>query len=135
MTRRIQVLAAIAAFTVSAGFAHAQNSMNAGMSPAQAEQMLHSARTVEQYQMLAGYFHARQLVFEEKAQAEKAEWDRRSQITAASYQNLIDKQIASMALLYDLTIVSRNIDHFAGTGARVLNPFQESAPSAVVVSQ
>ena len=86
MTRRIQVLAAIAAFTVSAGFAHAQNSMNAGMSPAQAEQMLHSARTVEQYQMLAGYFHARQLVFEEKAQVEKAEWDRRSQITAASYQ-------------------------------------------------
>jgi hypothetical protein len=86
MTRRIQVLAAIAAFTVSAGFARAQNSMNAGMSPAQAEQMLHSARTVEQYQMLAGYFHARQLVFEEKAQAEKAEWDRRSQITAASYQ-------------------------------------------------
>jgi hypothetical protein len=86
MTRKIQVLAAIAAFTVSAGLAHAQNSMNAGMSPAQAEQMLHSARTVEQYQMLAGYFHARQLVFEEKAQAEKAEWDRRSQITAASYQ-------------------------------------------------
>ena len=86
MTRKIQVLAAIAAFTVSAGFAHAQNSMNAGMSPAQAEQMLHSARTVEQYQMLAGYFHARQLVFEEKAQVEKAEWDRRSQITAASYQ-------------------------------------------------
>jgi hypothetical protein len=86
MTRRIQVLAAIAAFTVSAGLAHAQNSMNAGMSPAQAEQMLHSARTVEQYQMLAGYFHERQLVFEEKAQAEKLEWDRRSQITAASYQ-------------------------------------------------
>ena len=86
MTRRIQVLAAITAFAVSAGLAHAQNSMNAGMSPAQAEQMLHSARTVEQYQMLAGYFHARQLVFEEKAQAEKAEWDRRSQITAASYQ-------------------------------------------------
>jgi len=86
MTRKIQVLAAIAAFTVSAGLAHAQNSMNAGMSPAQAEQMLHSSRTVEQYQMLAVYFHARQLVFEEKAQVEKAEWDRRSQITAASYQ-------------------------------------------------
>ena len=51
------------------------------------------------------------------------------QITAASYQNLIDKQIAAMALLYDLTIVSRNIDHFAGTGARVLNPFQKSASS------
>ena len=48
------------------------------------------------------------------------------QITANSYQNLIDKQIAAMALLYDLTIVSRNIDHFSGTGARVLNPFQDS---------
>ena len=86
MTRKMKVLATIAAITVSAGLARAQNSMNAGMSPAQAEQMLHSARTVEQYQMLAGYFHARQLVFEEKAQAEKLEWERRSQITAASYQ-------------------------------------------------
>jgi hypothetical protein len=86
MTRKIQVLAAIAAITVSAGLARAQNSMNAGISDSQAQQMLRSAHTVEQYKMLAGYFHARQLVFEEKAQAEKAEWDRRSQITAASYQ-------------------------------------------------
>ena len=86
MTRKIQVLAAIAAFAVSAGLARAQNSMNAGMSPAQAEQMLRSAHTVEQYKMLASYFHERQLVFEEKAQAEKQEWERRSQITAASYQ-------------------------------------------------
>lgn len=56
-------------------------------------------------------------------------------ITASSYQNLIDKQIAAMALLYDLTIVSRHIDHFEGTGARVLNPFQESAPSAGTAAQ
>jgi predicted nucleic acid-binding protein len=56
-------------------------------------------------------------------------------ITAASYQNLIDKQIAAMALLYDLTIVSRNIDHFAGTGARVLNPFQDSGTHGEVVRQ
>ena len=57
------------------------------------------------------------------------------QITAAIYQNLIDKQIAAMALLYDLTIVSRNIDHFAGTGARVLNPFQDSGTHGEVVRQ
>jgi|ERR1700685_2794185 hypothetical protein len=86
MTRKIKVLAAIAAFTVSAGLAHAQNSMNAGISQAQVQTLLHSAHTVGQYQVLASYFHARQLVFEEKAQAEKLEWDRRSQITAASYQ-------------------------------------------------
>lgn len=86
MTRKIQVLAAIAAFTVSAGLVHAQNSMNAGISQAQVQTLLRSAHTVEQYQMLASYFHARQLVFEEKAQSEKQELDRRSQITAASYQ-------------------------------------------------
>lgn len=86
MTRKIQVLAAIAAITVSAGLARAQNSMNASISHSQAEQMLRSAHTVEQYTMLANYFHAQQVVFETKAQAEKQEWDRRSQITAASYQ-------------------------------------------------
>jgi len=57
------------------------------------------------------------------------------QITANSYQNLIDKQIAAMALLYDLTIVSRNIDHFSGTGARVLNPFENSEMSGGTVGQ
>jgi hypothetical protein len=36
--------------------------------------------------MLASYFHSQQVVFEEKAQSEKQEWDRRSQITAATYQ-------------------------------------------------
>jgi hypothetical protein len=81
MTRRIQVLAALAAFAVSGGLAHAQNSMNVGMSNSQVQSLLRSAHTVEQYQMLASYFHARQLVVEEKV-----EWDRRSQITAASYQ-------------------------------------------------
>jgi predicted nucleic acid-binding protein len=39
-------------------------------------------------------------------------------------QNPIDKQIAAIALLYDLTVISRNEEHFAATGVRVLNPFQ-----------
>ena len=86
MTHKMQVLAAIAAMTVAAGFARAQNSMNADISHSQVQSLLRSAHTVEQYQMLASYFHARQVVFEEKAQAEKQEWDRRSQVTAASYQ-------------------------------------------------
>ena len=38
-------------------------------------------------------------------------------------QNLIDKQIAAMALIYDLTIVTRNTRHYDGTGVRVVNPF------------
>jgi predicted nucleic acid-binding protein len=36
----------------------------------------------------------------------------------------IDKQIAAIALLHDLTVVTRNIDDFAGCGVRLLNPFQ-----------
>jgi len=38
-------------------------------------------------------------------------------------ENPLDKQIAATALIHDLVVVSRNIDHFASTGVRVLNPF------------
>ena len=38
----------------------------------------------------------------------------------------IDKQIAGIALLHDLTVVTRNTADFAGTGVRLLNPFQGS---------
>jgi predicted nucleic acid-binding protein len=35
----------------------------------------------------------------------------------------IDKQIAAIALLHDLTVVTRNTADFAGTRVRLLNPF------------
>jgi predicted nucleic acid-binding protein len=35
----------------------------------------------------------------------------------------IDKQIAAIALLHDLTVVTRNTGDFARTGVRLLNPF------------
>ncbi|QPN71998.1 type II toxin-antitoxin system VapC family toxin [Synechococcus sp. CBW1108] len=38
--------------------------------------------------------------------------------------NAIDKQIAAIALLHDLMVVTRNIDDFAGCRVRLLNPFQ-----------
>jgi predicted nucleic acid-binding protein len=38
-------------------------------------------------------------------------------------ENPLDKQIAATALIHDLVVVSRNVDHFAPTGVRVLNPF------------
>lgn len=38
--------------------------------------------------------------------------------------NAIDKQIAAIALLHDLTVVTRNTDDFAGCGVGLLNPFQ-----------
>ena len=36
----------------------------------------------------------------------------------------IDKQIAAMALVNDLTLVTRNVADFEGLGVRMTNPFQ-----------
>ncbi len=38
-------------------------------------------------------------------------------------QHSIDKQIAAIALIYDLTVVTRNVNDFTGTGVRLENPF------------
>ena len=38
-------------------------------------------------------------------------------------ENALDKQIAATALIYDLTLVTRNVSDFAATGAILLNPF------------
>ena len=41
-------------------------------------------------------------------------------------ENALDKQIAATALVHDLTVVTRNVQHFANTGVRLLNPFSVS---------
>ena len=38
-------------------------------------------------------------------------------------ENPLDKQIAATALIHDLTVVTRNVDHFQPTGVRLMNPF------------
>lgn len=44
-------------------------------------------------------------------------------LMAPSPQHPIDKQIAAIALLHDLTVVTRNTADFAGTGVRLIDPF------------
>ncbi len=39
------------------------------------------------------------------------------------HENALDKQIAATALVYDLCVVTRNVDDFKTTGARTFNPF------------
>ncbi len=41
----------------------------------------------------------------------------------------LDKQIAAIALLHDLTIVTRNTADFKPTGVRIRNPWTEFSPS------
>ena len=41
-------------------------------------------------------------------------------------EHSLDKLIAATALIYNLTIVTRNVAGFDGTGARVLNPFEHA---------
>ena len=41
-----------------------------------------------------------------------------------NHQHPIDKQIAAIALMHDLTVVTRNVADFSGSGVAVKNPFQ-----------
>ena len=40
-------------------------------------------------------------------------------------ENALDKQIAATALIYDLTVVTRNDKDFSKTGVQLLNPFEQ----------
>ena len=44
-------------------------------------------------------------------------------LMSLSSPNPVDRQIASIAPSHDLTVVTRNIADFEGTGIRLLNPF------------
>ena len=38
-------------------------------------------------------------------------------------ENPLDKQLAATALMYGLTVVTRNVTHYEPTGVAILNPF------------
>lgn len=49
-------------------------------------------------------------------------------LRAPNHEHALDKQIAAIALVHDLTVITRNSADFAGTGVKVLNPFVVPAP-------
>ncbi|MDR2877330.1 MAG: hypothetical protein LBV36_04740 [Chromatiales bacterium] len=46
------------------------------------------------------------------------------------HEHALDKQIAATALIYGLTVVTRNDRDFRRTGVEVMNPFASSTESA-----
>ena len=79
------------------------------------------AKALEQWlgQLLDDYGD-RVLAFDQEA---AQLWGR---LRAPNPAHALDKQIAAIALLHDLTVVTRNTADFAGTGVRLLNPFHTS---------
>jgi len=49
-------------------------------------------------------------------------------LRAPNHEHALDKQIAAIALVHDLTVLTRNSADVAGTGVKVMNPFVVPAP-------
>jgi hypothetical protein len=79
MNSRIHVACMVLALAAGSVAARAQSSAPVKYSNAQLKQMRQEAHSSDQYQALASYYRSRQQDFEQKAEAEKAEWVRRSQ--------------------------------------------------------
>jgi predicted nucleic acid-binding protein len=77
----------------------------------------HAARLERWLQRVSGEYGDSILPFDEDA---AHVWGR---LRVPQPENPLDKQIAATALIYDLTLVTRNVAHYQGTGVRLINPF------------
>lgn len=122
MKRFIPLTLALAAAVCAAGPMYSQPSDHPSYSPSEVKQMIHDAHTAQQYHDLASYFRERQQYFDQQAQSEKIEWDRRSQITAASYQKFPRPADSSRNrydyFTYEAQQMASQADHFDGLSAK-----------------
>jgi len=79
---------------------------------------LPQARKLEKWlDLVAADYADRILSFDEECDQV---WGR---LMSPHLQHPIDKQIAAIALIHDLTVVTRNVEDFRGTGVGLINPF------------
>ena len=75
-----------AVLAVSVNLAQSEPTNTPHYSKAQIKQMAQEAHTAQQYRALADYFRGQQQKFDQEAQSEKKEWERRSQNTTGLAQ-------------------------------------------------
>ena len=93
MKRSISLVLAAAVALVAGGTVLAQPSVQHNYTSSDIKQMMRDAHTPDQYREISTYFKERQQHFEQQAQSEKLEWERRSQnVTgpAAKYPRPVD---------------------------------------------
>lgn len=114
MTHKITLFTVLA--VLATGFAGAQTAIAGNYSRSELKQMVHSARTSEQYATLASYYRYRQEVFEQRAHAELTEWARRSQFvfgSANKYPRPVDSSRNRYEYFsYEAQQMSRSADRY-----------------------
>lgn len=123
MNSKVYVACMAIALAAGSGAALAESSTPVKYSNAELKQMEQQAHTPEQYQTLAAYFRSRQQNFEQQAQVEKAEWERRSQnVTGilAKYPRPVDSSKNRYEYFaYEAQQMSQQAAHFESLAANV----------------
>lgn len=122
MTRLIPLAVTMTLAISSIGGTHAQSSESHNYSKSQIKQMIREAHTTQQYEQLASYFRSRQQDFEQQAQSEKVEWERRAQnVTgpAAKYPRPVDSSRNRYEYFtYEAGQMALQAEHFEGLSAK-----------------
>jgi len=122
MTRFIPLALAMTVAVATAGPILAQPSDHRTYTQSEIKQMIRDAHTAQQYHEIATYFEGRQQYFEQQAQSEKLEWERRSQnVTgpAAKYPRPVDSSRNRYEYFsYEAQHMALQAEHFEGLSAK-----------------
>ncbi len=121
MNSKVYVACMVLALAAGSVAARAESPTPVKYSNAELKQMEQEAHTPQQYQALASYFRTRQQNFEQQAQSEKAEWERRSQnVTgpAAKYPRPVDSSKNRYDYFtYEAQQMSQQAEHYESLAA------------------
>lgn len=121
MIAKMQIAILAAALSSIASMVRAEAPSDISYSHAQLETMIRGAHTVQQYQTLASYYRGQQQAYEQKAQAEKLEWQRRSRNVMgplAKYPRPVDSSRNRYEYFaYEAQQMSRHAAHYENLSA------------------